>query len=238
MAELLDGQNTGEEGKKEPIPIGAFRESEDEKKEKISEIEVDLKKKPADNKQPFSVKGSSFVKDFITQPTTPSDSIQDEDKPKESVAEIRARLEQEEKEEINKLSVEDFEDAADFIIDLIDMALMFGIRWYSMDISDAEYKVPEEKLKKLKKHLARLLMRMGKKFPMGVLFVLAVVAAYATPIRKAYEHRKKVSSERARKQMNTSTKKSGKTSVEDEEGEEEDEPKYVPIKKRRGGQAK
>lgn len=240
--ENIDDDKLG--GKEAPIPLSSFRPKEEEKenkdKEKVSEIEIDPKKKSSDNKQSFDIKNSSFIKDFASQQTRPSSTSEKEipSGPKETVEDIRKRLEVEEKEEVGKLSVEDFEDAADFVIDLIDMALIFGIRWYSNDISDAEYKVPEEKLKKLKKHLSRLLMRMGKKFPMGILFILGILAAYATPIRKAHEHRKKVQAEKTRKKLRTESKSDTGTGSESEEEDDEDNPKYVPLKKRRGGNAK
>ena len=243
---LKDGEFDDSKEQKESIPLSSFRpkeepKKEEEGKEKVSEIEIDPKKKSSDNKQSFDIKNSSFIKDFASQHTRPSDTSEKEipSGPKETVEDIRARLAVEEKEEVGKLSVEDFEDAADFIIDLIDMSLLFAVRWYSQDISDAEYKVPEEKLKKLKKHLSRLLMRVGKKFPMGILFVLGILAAYATPIRKAHEHRKKVQAEKTRKKIRTESKSDTGTGSESEEEEDEDNPKYVPLpKKKRGGNAK
>lgn len=233
----MDNEIDDRDKNSEPIPISSLKA--DEKKpgdEKIEEIKVDPKKKSNDNTAAYNIKSKSFIKDFVSQPTRGSeeDSSASEPtyRPGETVEDIRARLDKEASEEASKMTPEDFEDAADFIIDLIDMALVFGIRWYSMDVSDAEYKVPEEKLKKLKKHLARLLMKMGKKFPMGMLFLLAIIAAYATPVRKAYEHRKQVQQEKARK----ITKKAAASSKKEEE--EEEEPKYIPLKKRRGGQPK
>ena len=230
------------EVKSEPIPLSSLRPKEESKEtvssEKVSEIEVDPNKKSSDNKQNFSIKDTSFIKDFIKKPTNPSISTSTSPssapKSNETVEDIRRRLEVEEKEEVSKLSVEDFEDAAEFIIDVLDMSLVFVIRWYSQDISDAEYKVPEEKLKKLKKHLSRLLMRMGKKFPMGMLFILGVLAAYATPVRKAYSHRKNVQAEKVRKRLDKNIKKETSSEFELEDAK----PEYIPLKKKRGGNAK
>lgn len=240
---LRDNIKDEEEENGEPIPLSALKPKEDQ------EIEIDIKKKQTDNKATFSIKNPSFIKDFVNEPTrnsedygkSSSSSSSAQTPPTsstpaegETVADIRKRLEEEEKDEVSKLSVEDFEDMADFIIDLIDMGLLFGIRWYSQDISDAEYKVPEEKLKKLKKHLSRLLMRVGKKFPMGILFALGILAAYATPMRKAHEHRKKVVSEKTRKKL---VKMEVETTSKEED--EEEGPEYIPVRKRkRGGQPK
>jgi uncharacterized protein (DUF2164 family) len=234
-----------EEENGEPIPLSSLKPKE----EQDTEIEIDIKKKQTDNKATFSIKNPNFIKDFVAEPTRNSEdygkssssssaSAPSSPSPEgETVADIRKRLEQEEKEEVSKLSVEDFEDMADFIIDLIDMGILFGIRWYSQDISDAEYKVPEEKLKKLKKHLSRLLMRVGKKFPMGILFALGILAAYATPMRKAHEHRKKVTAEKTRKKL---VKMEVATTSKEEEEEKEEGPEYIPVRKRKkqGGQPK
>jgi len=231
----------------EPVPIGSLR-PQPEEKEKVQKVDIDIKKKQTDNTATLNIKKPGFIKDFVDEPTrnsedygrqtgSSSSSSSSDSSSTQSVEEIRARLEEEEKEEVSKLSVEDFEDMADFIIDLVDMGLLFGIRWYSQDISDAEYKVPEEKLKKLKKHLSRLLMRVGKKFPMGMLLILGIIAAYATPMRKAHEHRKKVISEKTRKKLKVVSSKSKDDSQDD--SEDDDGPAYIPLKKRkRGGQPK
>lgn len=235
--ELKDNVEFEEIKTGDPIPLSSFKQKSEEE---LAQVEIDIKKKQTDNKATLNIKNKSFVSDFIQEPTrNTEDGKTSAPKSNETVEDIRKRLETEEKEEVGKLSVEDFEDAADFIIDLIDMALLFGIRWYSNDISDAEYKVPEEKLKKLKKHLSRLIMRVGKKFPMGILFVLGILAAYATPIRKAHEHRKKVMAEKTRKKSRIaleSSKIAAKSEVT--EDDDEDKPEYVPLKKRRGGNAK
>ena len=221
--------------KGEPIPLSSLRQkSEDE--EQVIQKDINIKKKQTDDKATMSIKDSDFVKNFIQEPTKTSD-VPSSSLPKsnETVEDIRARLASEEKEEVSKMKPEDFEDMADFIIDILDMSLIFLVRWYSQDISDAEYKVPEEKLKKLKKHLANLLMRMGKKFPLGMLFILGLLAAYATPIRKAHEHRKKVMAEKTKKKIRTvaNLDTGSGTDILDE-----DKPEYIPLKKKRGGNAK
>lgn len=247
--EEIDDNESGDENPIEPIPLSSLRpKTEEEEEEKIQKIPIDIKKKQTDNTATMNIKKPGFIKDYVSEPTrdasdygkqggssasSASSSSSAAPKTGESVEEIRARLEAEEKEEVSKLSVEDFEDMADFIIDLVDMGMLFGLRMYSQDISDAEYKVPEEKLKKLKKHLSRILMRVGKKFPMGMLLILGILAAYATPMRKAHEHRKKVLAEKTRKQMDKATK-----TEKVEKDEEDDGPVYVPIKKRKGGQSK
>ena len=232
-----------DEENKEPIPLSSLKQKE-EGDDKISEVEIDIKKKQTDNKATLNIKNTSFIKEFVTEETKPADEIKSSSSssssstppPKtETVEDIRKRLADEEKADVSEMKVEDFDDMADFVVDLVDMGLLFAIRWYSQDISDAEYKVPEEKLKKLKKHLSRILMRVGQKFPMGILLVLGILAAYATPMRKAHENRKKVMAEKARKKIkivNTSTKES------ESEDEDEDKPTYVPLRKRKGGQPK
>lgn len=215
----------------EPIPLSSLKQKSEDT-EKVIEVPIDIKKKQTDNKASVDVKSTGFIKDFVSEPTRePSDSGSSAPKSTETVEDIRKRLEQEEKEEVSNLKPEDFEDLAGSIIDLVDFAFLFGIRWYSQDISDAEYKVPEEKLKKIKKSLSIVLMKMGKKFPIGIILILSIVAVYATPIRKAHEHRKKVMAEKTRKRLRTNNDSSSA------DGEDE-EPKYVPLKKKRGGHPK
>ena len=226
MASTDDINKDGEQ--KEPVPLSSLKQKPEGDAEVVSEKEIDIKKKQTDNKATLNIQKPGFITDFVKEPTRISDTSSTTPRSTESVEDIRKRLEVEEKEEVSKLSVEDFEDAADFIIDIVDMSLIFVIRWYSQDISDAEYKVPEEKLKKLKRHLSRLLMRMGKKFPMGMLFILGVLAAYATPVRKAHEHRKKVQAEKGRKKIST----------EKETTNDFDDNNKIPLKKKRGGNTK
>lgn len=207
-------------------------------------LDVKLNDKPKDAKTPFNFKQGKFTSDFVKQkaegelftPTQPSSSSSSSSssspstssaKPKETVEEIRAQLLSEEAAEENKMSLNDYEDTADFIIDLVDMVVVFIIRAVSLDSTDAPYQPPKDKIDKLKKHLTRLLIRQNTKFNMGWLFLLAVLAAYGTPLKKSLEHRSMVMAERAKK------KKSG-----EDKTEIKDNLSGNPLKKRPGRQPK
>ena len=199
------------------------------------QLEVNLDDKPKDPKTTFNFRKPTFTGDILKQkteaevnnpppPQNPNPSSGGA-RPTQNIEEVRAQIIAEENSEANKMTYEDYEDTADFIIDLVDMALVFGIRWISLDTTDAPYEVPKDKVLKLKKHLTRLLVRMNKKFPMGLLLLIAILAAYGTPLRKGLEHRKLVLSEKAKK----------KKEKQAEAGESED---VNPLKKKRGGVGK
>ena len=210
---------------------------------KSIQLEVNLDDKPKDPKNTYNFRKAGFTGDILKQkseseinnpppPVSPSatsssssPSSLSQSGGKQSVEEVRAQMLSEEASEENKMSIEDYEDTADMVIDFLNMALVFGLRWVSMDTTDVPYEPPTAKIEKLKKHLTRYLIRMNKKFPMGILLLLAILAAYGTPARKAFEHRKLVLAEKAKK-------KKEKIS----EGGEE--PSSNPLKKKKGGISK
>lgn len=163
-------------------------------KEVKAEAEIDIKAKPPSDKTTLDFKNSSLLKQYVTQPTAPSQSAAGAAPTTpgttQTVEQIRAKLIKEEEAEVQKMTVEDFEDIADLIMDIFDTVAIFGLRWYAQDDIDSPYQIPVERMKKLKHRLSRLLMRMQAKIPMGFLFFAGLVMAYATPARKAHAHRK------------------------------------------------
>lgn len=185
---------------KESIPSNTVNNGNELKSEQKSEqVEVDISTKPKDNKTSVSFEDIDNLKQYVKEETPGDESrpktIADEYKGK-SIDEIREQLKTEEKEEENKLSIEDYSDMSDFAVDLVDMLFVFAIRWYSLDSTDAPYQPHKEKLEKLKKQLAKLLIRMGAKFPLILIFIATLFAAYLTPIRKAHSNRKEELSRR------------------------------------------
>lgn len=157
-------------------------------------VDVDIKQPAQSNSTSLNFVDGSFLKDHvqkptavplpIAQPTTAGST--------ETVEEIRQKMLKEEDDQKNKMTVEDFEDVADFLLDAFDMLAIFFLRWYAIDNTDAPYQIPVDRMKKLKYRLSRLLMRMQTKFPLGFLFILGLVLAYATQFKKARDHRKEV----------------------------------------------
>lgn len=91
-----------------------------------------------------------------------------------------------------QFSVEDFEELAEVIIEVMDFFALFLLRAFSLDTKDEPYTVPVDRLKRMKKILTKILMKAQKKFPLGFLFFIAAVAVYGTPTRKAWQNRSAV----------------------------------------------
>lgn len=160
-------------------------------KEVKAQADIDIKAKPPADKTTLDFKNSDLLKKYVQQPTQSSQPSQSSGPSTTlSVDEIRDKMKKEEEEEAKKLSVEDFEDIADLIMDIFDTVAIFAIRWYAQDDIDGPYQIPTDRMKKLKHRLSRLLMRMQAKIPMGFLFFAGLLMAYATPVRKAHAHRK------------------------------------------------
>lgn len=175
-------------------------------------IDIKLNDKPKDTKPLFNFKKGTYTSEFVKQKTegeilTPtstsngssSSSSSPSSGSKDKVEEIRAQMLAEETQEANKMTYDDYADTADMIVDLVDFAVVFLIRTISLDTTDAPYQPQADKINKLKKHLTRYLIRQNKKFNMGFLMLLAILAAYGTPLRKSIEHRSLVLAERAKK---------------------------------------
>lgn len=158
-------------------------------------VDIDIKEKAQTNNTTLNFLDSKNLKQFVQTPTAvplPTGKETYHSGTTETVQDIRNKMLAEEEKEANKMTVEDFEDVADFIIDAFDMLAVFLLRWYAMDNSDAPYQIPVDRLKKLKHRLSRLLMRMQAKFPLGFLFIIGLVLAYASSAKKAKDHRKEV----------------------------------------------
>lgn len=91
----------------------------------------------------------------------------------------------------DNITLEDYKDVADFMVELIDFSILFFFRSYSMDTSDAPYKVPYDKLQRTKDQYAKELQNKKESIVsdfLGTMFSLI----YLTPFLKATQHRQKV----------------------------------------------
>lgn len=84
-------------------------------------------------------------------------------------------------------------DFSDLTIDTMDNCIMSVLLWHSQDMSDAKYRLPEEKLKKLKKHFSRIISK--NRADLLNLYKVFYVSAYVISINKACEHRKLIQKE-------------------------------------------
>lgn len=87
-------------------------------------------------------------------------------------------------------TTEDMDDISDFIIDLSDMIVVFIIRRYSKDVSDAPYQISREKISKLRKYLCRIVYKREKKSILIEFFRILFITSYADSVSKASDYRK------------------------------------------------
>lgn len=109
-----------------------------------------------------------------------------------TVASELDKMKREESLMAEQFSVEDFEELAEVIIEVLDFFALFLLRAFSLDTKDEPYTVPVDRLKRMKKILTKILMKAQKKFPLGFLFFIAAIAVYGTPTRKAWQNRSAV----------------------------------------------
>lgn len=115
---------------------------------------------------------------------------------KRTVATEIEKMDREEKIYSEQFSVEDYEDLAEMMIEVGDTVILAILRGISLDNSDAPYKTPVDKLARMKRILAKILMKAQKKFPLGFMLFAMAVAVYWTPGVKAFNNRKEVMAKR------------------------------------------
>lgn len=209
MAELIEDnsslQNTGG-----PMPLSSEAPS--------AEVEIDPKKKPSDKKTIINFRKNDYIKKTvqtpkdsssqnINEPTQSSSSFSNSS----SLDDARKRLSAEPQEPQSLSSSissggssdgeapdqEDCDMYAEMAIELIDWVMIMLIQWYAKDPKEDEYRSDEKKKNRLKKMLGKMLMKMGKKYPIGVFFFGALILMYVPAARKAHTHKQKVDEEKA-----------------------------------------
>ena len=95
--------------------------------------------------------------------------------------------------------VEECDDFADFIIDLSEMLIVSVLRMYSLDTTSCPYEVPKEKMQKLKKYLAKLLLSKKDNIVTNEMYSCLFTISYLQSIRNAIKNRKTVLSEKKKK---------------------------------------
>lgn len=181
-----------------------------------SQLELDVKPKPAPKATNVVYKDKDFIKKIIgTQKESgsidPSEKAgaaptQTSGPPKEDNQAIISRLTAAEKSDDN-ISVdppteEETQDYAEMIVDAVDAIFVFCAQLWSKDSDDKEYQASNDSKKKLKKYLAKILARAGKKYPIGWMLVGFFAVCYFPLAKKAHAHRKIVDEERAKNQPN------------------------------------
>lgn len=212
MADFVeDDQNNG------PKPLSSEAPSS-------AEIEIDPKKKPSDKKTIINFRDKNYIRKTVETPKEPSAQNNNEPpptssstsagtgRPSDNLDDIRRRLSSEPQEpqalsssvnsggggsDAEAPDQDDCDMYAEMAIELIDWVMIMLIQWYAKDPKEDEYKSDEKKKTRLKKMLGKMLMKMGKKYPIGVFFFGALILMYVPAARKAHTHKQQVDTEKA-----------------------------------------
>lgn len=169
---------------------------------------IDSKEKPKEEETPINFLDNKYIEEKVEAPTkkdaenktnnttNPNSSSSPE---AQNIKEFREKLIKDEKESASEFTIADFQENSDMIIDFICFLLSALFRWWSLDTTDTPYEFPKHKIDSLKTQLTKVLVRYNKAFPIVGLFIGTLLVMCITPARKAYEHRKLVKVERAKK---------------------------------------
>lgn len=156
------------------------------------EIDTDKYKKAGKEKTTLNFTKSSSFSQFMKQPTRDAEEEKHEDRRSPQSAEEARKQIIEEENKTDNLTVEDFADIAETVVDVIDSVFSSILRWYAKDTSDAAYSLTEAKKKRLSRQMTKLLVKYQAKFKIEFLFILTLLAVYASPAMKAKENREAV----------------------------------------------
>lgn len=170
---------------------------EKQNKEVTGEISISDNLKDDENKKvKITFKDDSFLKDYVNQTTAepPEEAIGDEVASSEPlnkpISEIRKQIIEEEQKQQDNFTADDYEMIAEFIIDGIDWGGSSLLMFIAKDNTDSAYVLSVTKKQRLKKQLARILIKMEVKFNFTTLFIISIILAYISPVKKALETRK------------------------------------------------
>jgi len=98
-------------------------------------------------------------------------------------------------ERTSEFTYSDYEDIAEFIIEMFDTGMSTMLRFWCDDTSYNAYSIPKEKIKMLKKQLTLILIKYQQKFKIEFMFLLSLILVYSGPVKKAYDRRKMLKKE-------------------------------------------
>tara|TARA_R110000824_G_scaffold284734_1_gene472965 strand:+ start:1081 stop:1950 length:870 start_codon:yes stop_codon:yes gene_type:complete len=89
-------------------------------------------------------------------------------------------------------SESDFEDIADFMISGLSLGGSYLLGWYAMDSKAKTYELEKDKMKTLKRQLAKVLQRANVKFSFTTIFIGTLILIYSKNFSDAHNHRKEI----------------------------------------------
>lgn len=130
------------------------------------------------------------------QKTVSQNRIIDETNVEDVEAEEEEEEYDEEKEKKKEYTFEDYKDATDFGIELIDLVLSNSFRALAEEKETSEFELSEKKKEKLSGMLAKILHKHKIKLTIEVMFFLTLIMCYFQIAKKAWSMRKKKNKEK------------------------------------------
>lgn len=168
--------------KTKPEPLGTIEINTDEKKEKEDEIiEMDFQ-------------DENTLNDFTKQKTKEAQPIDNKEQTKFSgtTEDIKRQILIEEESKSGQSNPEDVRMWAGLLINVFDTGISQILKFFSGDNSAEPYSMSKPKKNELADQLTLVLIKHSAKFKIEILFLLALVAAYAGPVGVAIATRKKI----------------------------------------------
>lgn len=182
------------ESHEEFIKDGVFEEPKKEDSDYVQsskEINLDEKAESEKNTAKVNFMKGDFMKDFISKKTKPSEAETEEQKKEGESA--QSKQSEEVKTEAKTepgFAAADMADFAEVFMDILDMGISTGLRFWAKDTSTTEYELPVDKKRRLVRQLTNLFMKYQTKFSLEFMFIVTLAICYSVPISKANKRRK------------------------------------------------
>lgn len=176
------------------------RSDESFEEHKTGETTINVEKKVKQKSVPLNLMDEGYIDEFIAQDT--EDAMKDDpDEGKggsdtfkgKTADEIREKLSSE--EGAKKMSAEEFEMVAKFLINVIDTGISTGLRAFAKDTTDTGYSITTPKKNMLIEQLTFILIKHQTKFSMEFMFIIAILVCYSVPAKNAFDRRKELKEE-------------------------------------------
>lgn len=183
------------EEKLDPREGNLDEEKAEPKIDRVEDMNLDEKGPEATVKTKVSFTNNDFMKEFVKKNTEESKTKEQAAETEEdtrTTEEIRQQIHKEESDTKNQFTPAEMKDFAEVFIDVIDMLISTGLRFYSKDTSTSAYELPLDKKAKLSRQITNIFIKYQTKFSIEFMFIVTLFICYSVPARKAHTHRKAV----------------------------------------------
>lgn len=165
--------------------------------EKTEFIDISAKSSDIDKDEKVKVNflNNNFMEDYIKKDTETGAKKEDASSPDNS-KENKNQTKQTNNQVMpdvssgNDFTKDDFADFAEVFMDIIDMGISTGLRFWAKDTSTYAYEIQADKKRRLVKQLTNLFMKYQTKFSLEFMFIITLLICYSVPFSKANERRK------------------------------------------------